>query len=120
MTAYLLCQVAAEIGLPKGVLNIIHGTGSNVGAPLVKHSDIKAVSFTGSTLTGQSINNSISGQFKKVSLEMGGKNPNIIFSDCDFDKALETTLRSSFSNQGQICLCVREFLLNKVFMKNLK
>lgn len=105
MTAYLLCQVAEEIGLPKGVLNIVHGTGLRVGTPLVKHQSIKAISFTGSTSTGQVIAEATSRQFKKMSLEMGGKNPNIIFADCDFDKALENTLRSSFANQGQICLC---------------
>ena len=105
MTAYLLCQVAEEVGFPKGVLNIVHGTGLRVGTPLVKHQAIKAISFTGSTSTGQAIAEATSRQFKKISLEMGGKNPNIIFADCDFDKALENTMRSSFANQGQICLC---------------
>ena len=105
MTAYLLSEVCREIGLPPGVLNIIHGLGPSVGSPLVQDKRVKAVSFTGSTATGRSIAQSISGQFKKMSLEMGGKNPNIIFADCDFAKALETTVRSSFQNQKQICLC---------------
>ncbi len=120
MTAYLLCQVAKEIGLPKGVLNIVHGTGAGVGEPLVVHPEIKAVSFTGSTLTGQSIAKATASQFKKVSLEMGGKNPNIIFADCDFDKALETTLRSSFANQGQICLCGSRIFIEKSIYEKFK
>lgn len=118
MTAFLLSQLAEEIGLPKGVLNIVHGTGSKVGDSLVRHADVKAVSFTGSTVTGQSIAKATAGQFKKLSLEMGGKNPNIIFADCDFAKALETTMRSSFANQGQICLCgSRIFVENSIYEK---
>ena len=120
MTAYLLCQVAKEIGLPKGVLNIVHGTGAGVGVPLVVHPDVKAVSFTGSTLTGQSIAKATAGQFKKLSLEMGGKNPNIIFADCDFEKALETTLRSSFANQGQICLCGSRIFIERPIYEKFK
>lgn len=120
MTAYLLCQVAKEIGLPKGVLNIVHGTGLRVGEPLVVHPEIKAVSFTGSTLTGQSIAKATASQFKKLSLEMGGKNPNIIFADCDFEKALETTLRSSFANQGQICLCGSRIFIEKSIYEKFK
>lgn len=118
MTAYLLGQVAEEIGLPKGVLNIIHGTGARVGSPLVKHKSVKAVSFTGSTVTGENIAKMTAGQFKKISLEMGGKNPNIIFADCDFEKAVQTTLHSSFNNQGQICLCgSRIFVEQSIYEK---
>ena len=120
MTAYLLCQVAKEIGLPKGVLNIVHGTGIGVGEPLVIHPEVKAISFTGSTLTGQSIAKATASQFKKLSLEMGGKNPNIIFADCDFEKALETTLRSSFANQGQICLCGSRIFIEKSIYEKFK
>ncbi len=120
MTAYLLCQVADEIGLPKGVLNIVHGTGAAVGAPLVAHPEVKAVSFTGSTLTGQNIAKATASQFKKLSLEMGGKNPNIIFADCDFEKALETTLQSSFANQGQICLCGSRIFVEKTIYEKFK
>ncbi len=118
MTASLLCQIAEDVGLPKGVLNIVHGTGARAGSPLVKHPDVKAISFTGSTVTGQSIASSTAGQFKKMSLELGGKNPNIIFADCDFEKALDTTLRSTFSNQGQICLCgSRIFVEQSIYEK---
>jgi aminomuconate-semialdehyde/2-hydroxymuconate-6-semialdehyde dehydrogenase len=105
MTAYLLSKLAIEAGLPPGVLNIVHGTGPKVGEALVKHTSVKAVSFTGSTFTGRRIAEQVAGSFKKVSLEMGGKNANLIFADCDFEQALTTTMRSSFSNQGQICLC---------------
>jgi len=105
MTAFLLGEIAQEAGLPPGVLNIVHGTGEKVGSPLVSHNLIKGISFTGSTQTGKLIAEKSASSFKKVSLEMGGKNPNIIFADCDFEKAVETTLRSSFENQGQICLC---------------
>ena len=104
-TAYLLSEVAAEVGLPPGVLNIVHGLGSKAGDAIVKHPDIKAVSFTGGTATGAHIAKTAGPMFKKLSLELGGKNPNIIFADCDFDDMLSTTVRSSFANQGQICLC---------------
>jgi aminomuconate-semialdehyde/2-hydroxymuconate-6-semialdehyde dehydrogenase len=118
MTAYLLSEVCREIKLPKGVLNIVQGLGPSVGSPLVQSPKVKAVSFTGSTATGRSIAQSVAGQFKKMSLEMGGKNPNIIFADCDFEKALETTLRSSFQNQGQICLCgSRIFIEESIYDK---
>lgn len=105
MTAFLLCQVAKDAGLPPGVLNMVHGTGPNVGTPLTSHPDVKAVSFTGSTATGRRIAEVTAGRFTRVSLEMGGKNANIVFADAPFEKALETTVRSSFANQGQICLC---------------
>ncbi len=105
MTAYLLSKICNSAGLPKGVLNILHGTGPKVGASIVEHKDVKAISFTGGTNTGESIARTAAPMFKKLSLELGGKNPNIIFADCDFDKALTTTIQSSFSNQGQICLC---------------
>ncbi|QRK11945.1 aldehyde dehydrogenase [Archangium violaceum] len=105
MTAYLLAQVCREVGLPPGVLNIVHGYGAKVGAALSSHPEISAISFTGSTRTGAEIARTAAPLFKKLSLEMGGKNPNVIFADCDFDEALATTVRSSFSNQGQICLC---------------
>ncbi len=118
MTAFMLSEIAIEVGLPKGVLNILHGTGPNVGSPLVSHPKVKAVSFTGSTLTGRNIAQSTAGSFKKLSLEMGGKNANIVFSDCDFEKALATTVRSSFSNQGQICLCgSRIFIERSIYEK---
>jgi aminomuconate-semialdehyde/2-hydroxymuconate-6-semialdehyde dehydrogenase len=105
MTAYLLAEVCKDAGLPDGVLNIVHGLGHEVGEVMVKHPNVKAISFTGGTQTGKSIASIAAPLFKKLSLELGGKNPNIIFADCDFDDMLNTTLRSSFANQGQICLC---------------
>lgn len=104
-TAFLLGKIAQEAGLPAGVLNILHGTGPKVGDAIVKHPKIKAISFTGGTKTGEYIARTAGPMFKKLSLELGGKNPNIIFADCNFDDMLSTTIRSSFANQGQICLC---------------
>lgn len=104
-TAYLLGEVIKESGMPAGVLNILHGLGSSVGDAIVKHPKIKAISFTGGTVTGEYIARTAAPMFKKLSLELGGKNPNIIFADCDFDEMIKVTLRSSFANQGQICLC---------------
>jgi len=105
MTAYLLGDICTEAGLPKGVLNIVHGLGNTTGQAIIEHPDIKAISFTGGTATGAHIAKTAAPMFKKLSLELGGKNPNIIFADCDYEDMLETTVRSSFSNQGQICLC---------------
>ncbi len=105
MTAYLLGDILTEAGLPKGVLNIIHGTGPSSGQAIVEHPNIKAISFTGGTKTGEHIARTAAPMFKKLSLELGGKNPNLIFADCDYENMLETTVKSSFANQGQICLC---------------
>ena len=105
MTAYLLGEICNEAGLPKGVLNIVHGLGTTTGQAIVEHPNIKAISFTGGTATGAHIARVAAPMFKKLSLELGGKNPNIIFADCDYDNMLATTVRSSFANQGQICLC---------------
>jgi aminomuconate-semialdehyde/2-hydroxymuconate-6-semialdehyde dehydrogenase len=105
--------VADEVGFPRGVLNIVHGTGPSTGDALTTHPEVKAVSFTGGTQTGKRIIEVAGMQFKKLSLELGGKNPNIIFADCDFDKMLKTTLRSSFANQGQICLCGSRILVEE-------
>ncbi len=105
LTAYLLAEMCEEAGLPPGVLNIMHGHGQQIGAQMVSHQDIKAISFTGSTRVGREIAASAAPMFKKLSLEMGGKNPNLIFADCNYQQMLDTTLRSSFANQGQICLC---------------
>ena len=104
-TAFLLGVICTEAGLPKGVLNIVHGLGTSTGKAIVEHPNIKAISFTGGTETGKVIAKTAAPMFKKLSLELGGKNPNIIFADCDYEKMLATTLKSSFSNQGQICLC---------------
>lgn len=105
MTAFLLGSICNEAGLPKGVLNIVHGLGTTTGQAIIEHPDIKAISFTGGTATGAHIAKIAAPMFKKLSLELGGKNPNIIFSDCDYEDMLKTSVRSSFSNQGQICLC---------------
>ncbi len=105
VTAFLLGKICKEAGLPDGVLNIVHGTGPHCGEAIVKHPEIKAISFTGSTRAGEHIASVAAPMFKKLSLELGGKNPNIIFADCDWEKMMQTTIRSSFSNQGQICLC---------------
>jgi aminomuconate-semialdehyde/2-hydroxymuconate-6-semialdehyde dehydrogenase len=105
MTAFLLGEICTEAGLPKGVLNIVHGLGNTTGQAIIEHPEIKAISFTGGTATGAHIAKIAAPMFKKLSLELGGKNPNIIFADCDYEDMLETTVRSSFSNQGQICLC---------------
>ncbi|MBL7827453.1 MAG: aldehyde dehydrogenase [Saprospiraceae bacterium] len=105
LTAHLLGEICNAAGLPPGVLNILHGTGPGVGAAIVAHPEIKAISFTGSTRAGADIARVAAPMFKKLSLELGGKNPNLIFADCDYDTMLETTVRSSFNNQGQICLC---------------
>src|SRR5713101_7734369 len=105
MTAYMLCEIAREAGLPNGVLNIVHGTGPNVGAAITAHPKINTISFTGGTVTGKKVAEACAPLFKKVSLELGGKNPNIIFADADLDAAIAGSVRSSFANQGQICLC---------------
>ncbi|MDZ7343444.1 MAG: aldehyde dehydrogenase [candidate division KSB1 bacterium] len=105
MTAYMLSELCIEAGTPPGVLNIVHGYGHKVGAAISAHPEIPVITFTGSTRTGAEIAKTAAPLFKKLSLEMGGKNPNIIFADCNYEEMLQTTLRSSFSNQGEICLC---------------
>lgn len=104
-TAFKLSKLAIKAGLPAGVLNILHGLGTSVGQAIVDHPKIKAISFTGGTNTGKIIGASTSQQFKKTSLELGGKNPNLVFADCDLEEAIKTSVRSAFSNQGEICLC---------------
>ena len=113
MTAFLLSKICMESGLPAGVLNIVHGRGDKVGSALVNHSDVSAISFTGGTETGRSIAKSVAGKFKKVSLEMGGKNPAIVYPDCNYKKTLSALIKSSFTNQGQICLCSSRLLIHK-------
>lgn len=113
LTAYRLAQLCQEAGLPAGVLNIVNGQGATTGDALVRHPRVRAVSFTGGTRTGRQIAATIAPEFKRISLEMGGKNPNVIFADCDYPRMLDTTLRSSFANQGQICLCGSRILVEK-------
>lgn len=105
MTAFLFSKLCVEAGLPDGVLNILHGTGPSIGGPLTTHPKIKAISFTGGTATGAQITKVTAGMFKKLSLELGGKNPTLVFADCDFEDTVENVVRAAFSNQGQICLC---------------
>lgn len=105
MTAFLFSKICIEAGLPAGVLNIVHGSGSRTGNALINNPSIKAISFTGGTQTGKHIAQQVAPTLKKLSLELGGKNPNVIFADCDYERMIQTTLRSSFANQGQICLC---------------
>jgi aminomuconate-semialdehyde/2-hydroxymuconate-6-semialdehyde dehydrogenase len=119
-TAYLLGEVIKESGMPDGVLNIVHGTGGTTGDAIVKHPKIKAISFTGGTKTGEYIARTAGPMFKKLSLELGGKNPNIIFADCDFDEMIKTTIRSSFANQGQICLCGSRIFIERPIYEKFK
>lgn len=120
MTAYLLSKICQEVALPAGVLNIVHGLGQEAGAAMVAHPKVKAVSFTGGTKTGAEIARVAAPQFKKLSLELGGKNPNIIFADAPYEEMLETTLRSSFANQGQICLCGSRILVEASIYERFK
>ena len=113
MTAYLFSKICIEAGLPKGVLNIVHGLGPKVGDPLTTHPDVPVVSFTGGTVTGKHIASITAPMFKKLSLELGGKNPNIIFEDADFEKAVSNAARAAFTNQGQICLCGSRLFVQK-------
>ena len=113
MTAYLLSKFCIEAGLPKGVLNIVHGLGTKAGQAIIEHRDIPLISFTGGTATGKHIAAIAAPMFKKLSLELGGKNPNIIFADSDFAQVVKTSLLSSFANQGQICLCGSRILVQR-------
>ena len=118
MTAYLLSEICIKAGFPKGVLNIVHGLGQKVGQAISEHPDIPMISFTGGTQTGATIARTAAPMFKKMSLELGGKNPNIIFDDCNYEDALKTTVHSSFANQGQICLCgSRIFIQRGIYEK---
>jgi len=113
MTAFLFSELCIEAGLPAGVLNIVHGLGSKVGQAIVEHPTVAVISFTGGTVTGKTIAATAAPMFKKLSLELGGKNPNIIFADCDFEEAVSTSIHSSFSNQGEICLCGSRILVER-------
>nr|HNH23199.1 aldehyde dehydrogenase family protein [Ferruginibacter sp.] len=120
VTAFLLGKICKAAGLPDGVLNIVHGAGPHCGEAIVKHPEIKAISFTGSTRAGERIASIAAPMFKKLSLELGGKNPAIIFADCDWEKMMKTTIRSSFSNQGQICLCGSRILVEESIYEKFK
>src|SRR5688572_3413420 len=120
VTAYLLSKICKEGGLPDGVLNVIHGTGPNAGEAIVSHPSVKAISFTGSTRAGERIAALAAPRFKKLSLELGGKNPNIIFADCNWDKMMKTSVLSSFANQGEICLCGSRILIEETIYEKFK
>ncbi|HET6538901.1 MAG TPA: aldehyde dehydrogenase [Chryseolinea sp.] len=113
MTAFLFSKLCIEAGLPHGVLNTVHGLGTKAGQAIVEHPDVKAISFTGGTATGKKIATTAAPLFKKLSLELGGKNPTIVFADCDFEQAMSTSIQSSFSNQGEICLCGSRILVEE-------
>jgi len=112
-TATMLAEIAARIGFPKGVLNIVHGLGPEVGEPLLSHPRVKAISFTGSTAVGRRIAGIAGPLLKKVSLELGGKNPTLVFADSDWRAQLPTIVRSAFQNSGQICLCGSRILVER-------
>lgn len=120
MTAYLFSKACIEAGLPAGVLNIVHGLGGSCGQAIVEHPEVKAISFTGGTKTGAAIAATAAPMFKKLSLELGGKNPNIIFADCDFESMLKTTVQSSFANQGEICLCGSRIFVERPIYEKFK
>lgn len=117
-TASLLAEVFTEVGAPKGIFNVIHGLGAEAGGPLVDHPGIKAISFTGGTSTGATVAQTAAPQFKKLSLELGGKNASIVFDDCDFEKTVAGVTRAAFLNQGQVCLCGSRILVHrKVYLR---
>ena len=120
MTAYLLAQLCIEAGLPKGVLNIVHGLGPKAGAAIITHPKIQAISFTGGTKTGEWIARTAAPMFKKLSLELGGKNPNLVFADCNFDEAVKSSVNAAFSNQGEICLCGSRIFVEKSIYEKFK
>jgi len=119
-TAYKLGEICVDANLPAGVLNIIHGQGITAGDALINHKGVSAISFTGGTATGKIISQKTAASFKKLSLEMGGKNPAIIFTDCNYNKMLETVVQSSFSNQGQICLSSSRILIQTEIFQRFK
>ncbi|MCP3978783.1 MAG: aldehyde dehydrogenase [bacterium] len=112
-TATMLARACVGAGLPPGVLNIVHGLGAETGGPLTEHPDVRTISFTGGTVTGRHIARVTAPAFKKVALEMGGKNPNVIFADADLDRAIGESVRGAFTNQGQICLCGSRILVER-------
>lgn len=113
VTAWMLCKYMEQAGVPPGVINIVFGTGPKAGNALVGHPDVPAISFTGSTVTAKHITERSAPFCKKLSLELGGKNPAIVFADADLDKCIETTIRSSFSNQGEICVCTSRIYVER-------
>lgn len=120
LTAFRLSELCIKAGLPPGVLNIVHGTGGRTGNAIINHKQVKAITFTGSTAVGKHIASVAAPQLKKVSLELGGKNPALVFADCDFDKTVKELVRASFSNQGEICLCSSRLLVQDAIFEKFK
>ncbi|MFT4938150.1 MAG: aminomuconate-semialdehyde/2-hydroxymuconate-6-semialdehyde dehydrogenase [Paraglaciecola sp.] len=119
-TAAMLGEICHEAGLPPGVLNILHGTGSSAGSAICNHEQVKAVSFTGGTATGAAIATQLAPKFKKLSLELGGKNPALVFADCDFEQTVDEVFKASFANQGQICLCASRLYIERPIYEKFK
>ncbi|TQV85562.1 aldehyde dehydrogenase [Aliikangiella coralliicola] len=120
MTAYLFSKLCIDVGIPKGVINILHGTGPSIGGPIVEHQKIKAISFTGGSATGKHIASIAAPMLKKTSLELGGKNPTLVFADCDFESTVSEVARAAFSNQGQICLCGSRIYIERPIYEKFK
>ncbi len=120
MTAYLFSKLCVEAGLPAGVLNILHGSGQSIGGPITTHPKIKAISFTGGSATGAHISKVTAGMFKKLSLELGGKNPTLVFADCDLEETVNEVVKAAFSNQGQICLCGSRIYIERPIYEQFK
>lgn len=118
MTAFMLCELAREAGVPAGVMNIAHGTGPNVGAAITAHPEINTISFTGGTVTGRKVAEAAAGHFKKISLELGGKNPTLVFADADLNTAIPGVVRASFANQGQVCLCGSRIYVDRAIYRD--
>ena len=119
-TAFLFSEICIKSGVPPGVINIVHGLGNVVGEEIVKHNSVSVISFTGGTKTGERIAGIAAKKFKKLSLELGGKNPNIIFSDTNLEKSVDWAVKSSFLNQGQICLCGSRLFVEKKIYSDFK
>ncbi len=119
-TAFYFSQLCTEAGIPEGVINILHGPGQAIGEPLIADPRVKAVSFTGGTATGASIAAMAAPRFKKISLELGGKNATLVFADCDFERTVSETARAAFSNQGQICLCGSRIYIERSIYEDFK
>ena len=120
MTAYYFAKLCAEAGLPAGVINIIHGKGASAGTAMVEHPQVQLISFTGGTKTGEIIAATAAPRFKKLSLELGGKNATLVFDDCDFEETVSEAARAAFSNQGQICLCGSRILIQRSIYEKFK
>ena len=120
MTAYLFSKICQNADFPKGVINIVHGYGNKVGDALSRHPNVPIISFTGGTATGEKIAKVAAPMFKKLSLELGGKNPNIIFEDAEFDNAVTMSAKAAFSNQGQICLCGSRLFVQESIYDNFR